>query len=250
MRNFKLEIKLDLHTHTNVSDHAYSTLMENVNAAAERGLEAIAMTNHGPFIEDSAHDWHYRNFKCIPRVVKNIVVFTGVELSYIDADAQVDMPENLLKQMDIVIGSMHGGDFIHSEEEYVNLMVKASKNPDIDILGHIARTKYELSDKGCDIIAVEAKKNNKLVELNNSCIAKGVEVFFKNSKALMLACKRNNTPIVVNTDAHFCTLVGDVEKAVKLLEEIDFEENLVMNTNLDRFMDYIGKKKNIDMLRG
>ena len=40
-----MQIIADLHTHTNVTDHAFSTLTEMVQAAEDRGLAAIAITN-------------------------------------------------------------------------------------------------------------------------------------------------------------------------------------------------------------
>ena len=43
-----MQIIADLHTHTNVTDHAFSTLTEMVQAAHDMGLKAIAITNHGP----------------------------------------------------------------------------------------------------------------------------------------------------------------------------------------------------------
>ena len=43
-----MRILMDLHTHTVASGHAYSTIMENAKAAAEKGLEGIAMTYHAP----------------------------------------------------------------------------------------------------------------------------------------------------------------------------------------------------------
>lgn len=43
-----MQIIADMHMHTNVTDHAFSTLTEMVQAAAERGLAAVAITNHGP----------------------------------------------------------------------------------------------------------------------------------------------------------------------------------------------------------
>lgn len=245
-----MEIKLDLHTHTSFSPHAYSTLMENITVAAERGLEAIAMTNHGMDTEDFSSDWHFGNFKHIPRVVKGVVVFTGVECSYTDVNANLDLQDWRLEKMDIVIASRHGGSFACDETNYCETLLNATKNPYIDILGHIARTSFTLTDEEYDEIAKAAKENYKLVELNDNCFGKKVESFAVNSKKLMLACKKNKTPIVVNTDAHFCTHVGDFARALKLLEEIDFDEELVMNTSLEKFMGYISKKKNIDMLRG
>ena len=54
-----MDIKTDLHTHTLVSQHAYSTVIENVKYAAENGVEAIAVTDHAPGTPDGAHDWHF-----------------------------------------------------------------------------------------------------------------------------------------------------------------------------------------------
>ena len=245
-----MEIKLDLHTHTSFSPHAYSTLWENITFAKERGMEAIAMTNHGMSTEDFFHEWHFGNFTHLPRVINDVVVFTGVECSYIDEDASLDLPDRRLEKMDIVIASRHGGSFAPDETNFAKVLLNACENKYIDILGHIARTSFSLTDEEYDLIAKTAKEKGKLVELNENCFGKKVPVFAENSRKLMLACKKHGTPIVVNSDAHFCTHVGSFEKAVALLEEIDFDEELVMNTSLDKFLGYITKKKNIDMLRG
>lgn len=245
-----MEIKLDLHTHTSFSPHAYSTLWENITFAKERGMEAIAMTNHGMDSADFSHVWHFANFKHLPRVINDVVVFTGVECSYIDEDANLDLQDERLEKMDIVIASRHGGSFAPDETNFAKVLLNACENKYIDILGHIARTSFSLTDEEYDLVAKTAKEKGKLVELNENCFGKKVPVFAENSRKLMLACKKHGTPIVVNSDAHFCTHVGSFEKAVALLEEIDFDEELVMNTSLDKFLGYITKKKNIDMLRG
>ena len=44
----------DLHTHTLVSQHAYSTLYENIQAAREADFYALAITDHGPGMPDGA----------------------------------------------------------------------------------------------------------------------------------------------------------------------------------------------------
>ncbi len=245
-----MDIKLDLHTHTTFSPHAYSTLMENITVAKERGMEAIAMTNHGPSTSDFTHIWHFGNLVHIPREVNGVVVFTGAECSYVDEDANLDIPKERLAKMDIVIASRHGDGLLCDETNYTKVLLKAMDNPLVDILGHIARTNFTLNDEEYDLIAKTAKEKDKLVELNENCFGKKVPVFAENSKKLMLACKKHGTPIVVNSDAHFCTYVGSFKRAIALLEEIGFDEELVMNTSLEKFMGYITKKKNIDMLRG
>ena len=50
----------DLHTHTLASTHAYSSLTEMVRAASERGLYAIAITDHGKAMPGSPRDWYFR----------------------------------------------------------------------------------------------------------------------------------------------------------------------------------------------
>ena len=69
----------DLHTHTNVTDHAFSTLTEMVQAAEERGLAAIAITNHGPTNPDGPHEWHFSNLDLIPRKIGKVTVIRGIE---------------------------------------------------------------------------------------------------------------------------------------------------------------------------
>ena len=43
----EIKIVADLHVHTVSSGHAYSTVMEIVKVAAQKGLKAVAITDHG-----------------------------------------------------------------------------------------------------------------------------------------------------------------------------------------------------------
>ena len=74
-----MQIVADLHTHTNVSSHAYSTMSEMIHAAKETGMLAIAITNHGPAMDDGAHQWHFANQNIFPRVIDGVVVIRGIE---------------------------------------------------------------------------------------------------------------------------------------------------------------------------
>ena len=46
---------IDLHTHTLVSGHAYSTIKENVKAAKLAGLKYIGLSEHAPNMPASPH---------------------------------------------------------------------------------------------------------------------------------------------------------------------------------------------------
>jgi putative hydrolase len=51
----------DLHTHTIASGHAYSSLKENIEAAAERGLTALGISDHAPAMPGTCHSFHFGN---------------------------------------------------------------------------------------------------------------------------------------------------------------------------------------------
>ena len=44
------KVLVDAHTHTIASGHAYSSLQEMVQAAADKGLEVLGITEHGPSV--------------------------------------------------------------------------------------------------------------------------------------------------------------------------------------------------------
>lgn len=52
-------------------------------------------------------------------------------------------------------------------------------------------------------------------------------------------CKKVGAYIVVNSDAHFSTAVGNVDPALAMLAEIDFPQELIVNADTGRFKDYL-----------
>ena len=78
-----MRIIADLHTHTIVSDHAYSTLEEMVAGAARANLAAIAITDHGPQMPDGANSWHFCSRWIVPRVIQSVAVLRGGEANIV-----------------------------------------------------------------------------------------------------------------------------------------------------------------------
>lgn len=238
-----MDIKTDLHTHTLVSQHAYSTVIENVKYAAENGVEAIAVTDHAPGTPDGAHDWH---FGCltdfIPETVYGVRVFKGAELTFQNTNGDIDLPESILKKLDIVIASIHSVAFnTKTSDEYTTVLLRAIENPYIDIMGHIDRVK---SGADYDLVAKEAAKHNKIIELNEHSFNNdsGAENAAR-ALELMTACKKYGTMISVDSDAHFCTLIGNYPHAKELLEKISFDEKNIVNRSLDSVNKYLSSRK-------
>ena len=56
-----MKASIDIHNHTIASGHAFSTLQEMAYAAAEKGIEYLGITDHGPSIPGTCHPLYFRN---------------------------------------------------------------------------------------------------------------------------------------------------------------------------------------------
>lgn len=64
--------KIDMHTHTVASGHAYSTITENAHYAASIGIEYLGMTDHAPNMPGSSGFLHFLNLKVIPQYIEGV----------------------------------------------------------------------------------------------------------------------------------------------------------------------------------
>ena len=97
-----MKIAIDTHSHTIASGHAYCTIREMASAAAKKGLQGLAITEHAPTMPGTCHPFYFSNLKVIPRQMSGVEMLFGVELNILDADGTIDLSEALLKEMDLV----------------------------------------------------------------------------------------------------------------------------------------------------
>ena len=64
----------------------------------------------------------------------------------------------------------------------------------------------------------------------------------RNCREIALCCKKYGAPVVVNTDSHFCAGIGRADKALQMLEELDFPAGLVFNADADWFYEHMAKR--------
>ena len=85
------ELKLDVHTHTVMSGHAYSTLQEMVTAAQEKHLQILGITEHAPGIPGTCHPIYFRNLHVVPRQWGELRLMLGAELNILDTQGTLDL---------------------------------------------------------------------------------------------------------------------------------------------------------------
>ncbi|MBE6071832.1 MAG: phosphatase [Clostridium butyricum] len=243
-----MKYALDVHTHTIVSGHAYSTLMENAKAASEKGIKVLGTTEHGCMMPNAPHIWYFNNYKVLPREMYGVTMLYGVEANILDHDGKLDMDDETLDKVDIVIGSIHEPIYkMGSVEENTKAYVNAIKSGKIDIVGHPGNPMIPVNYEEIVKCAVE---NDVLIEINNSSFTTSRVGSLGNCTKIAELCKKYNATIVIDSDAHFCTKIGEFEEAINMLTSINFPDEFIINSEPEKLLKKLknkGKLKDLEI---
>ena len=230
---------LDVHIHTTASGHAYNTFGEVIAAAKSKGLELVGIADHAPSVPGAPHSFHFVNFRIIPRDAYGIKLVMGAELNIIDYSGSTDLPAQILKRLDYAVASLHRECIqTGSVEENTAALIGAMKNPHVVILGHPDNPQFPAD---LDAVARAAKDSGVLLEINNTSYLPGGHRAgsAENAKLMLAACKRYGTKVIMGSDAHIDLDVGNHALSQKVLAENNFPEDLVVNTDTEKFFDCI-----------
>ena len=230
-----MRLVVDSHTHTIASPDGFSTVNEMAVAARDAGLEALAITDHAPELVGYTPMLHFLGYGKLPHELCGVHMLYGVELNIMDFNGRLDLSDDVLARQDVVIASFHTMcTSAGSVEENTRAYLHAMENPYVNIIGH--------PDDGYIPIDFErlvsaAKEAGVLIEVNNSSV-KSVPYRLntaKNIRTILSLCKEHRVPIVVGTDAHHTSAVGDFSYALQALEDTAFPEELVANVSIERY---------------
>ena len=140
------DLKGDLHVHSEWSD-GVDEIGDIARAYRDAGFEYIALTDHSPAVgvaNGLTPDRYKKQWKEIDKVNKELekespkkgefVILKGTECD-IMPDGSLNLPDSILKKMDIVVASVHSR-FKMSEKEMTERVLKAFKNPYVTQFGH------------------------------------------------------------------------------------------------------------------
>ncbi len=232
----------DMHTHTIASTHAYSTITENAEWASEHGIKYLGMTDHGINMQDAPDIWHFDNLCILPDYLKGVRIFRGIEANIIGTDGSLDIPDydlQLYDTLEWVNASFHVQTFRPSiKSEHTKAYLNVLKNPYVDVICHSESPKY---DYDFDEVTKACAAFGRLIEINECRLERG-GVSRDRDKLILDCCVKHGTRIIVNSDAHFYTHIGQFPLAADLLIETGFPAELIVNSSEERFLGYIKER--------
>lgn len=87
-----------------------------------------------------------------------------------------------------------------------------------------------------------AKQYRVALEVNNSSLVKKDRRLncYENYRKMLKLCEQQQVPIIISSDAHDPSWVGRFDLAVKLLEELQFDESLILTNDIEKLRAFIG----------
>lgn len=262
-------IRCDVHTHTLFSRHAYSTLEENVRAAAETGMELLGSADHlgsmlvpnTPFTGSGSIESYqfFVNQRIWPRDWHGVRLLRGVEIDIVDLEGhlfghgwpiphkvtgddyptELDLDERCLLNLDYAIASIHGKRFLEgaTRAQVTRMYIGALENPKVLILGHIARSGLDFE---LDPVIEAARDLHKLIEINELTLQAHPGKVDR-LREVAARCAELGCAVSTGTDAHISTQLGLFAKTEALFEELGFPEELVATSSARRFLAAVEK---------
>ena len=165
-------IRGDLHSHTDATD-GKNSLEEMALAAGQKGYEYFAVTDHSRRVamarglDPQRLEQQIMQIDQINRKIRTPRILKGIEVDILE-DGSLDLPDSILKELDLVIGAAHYNRNL-SREKQTRRILKAMENPHFNILAHpTGRMIGKRNEFDIDMATIlkEASNNGCIMEIN------------------------------------------------------------------------------------
>lgn len=237
------DIKGDFHMHTTWSDGAYS-IREMVEACRSKGYSHMVITDHTQYLKvangltPERLRMQIAEIRSINEEYDDIEVFCGTEMDILP-DATLDFDDELLKELDFVIASIHSN-FNQPQEQIMDRLHAAIKNPYVHMIAHpTGRIIGQRDGYSPDVpqLIEWAKQYDKILELN------GNPHRFDLSVDYLKMAQDAGVKVAINTDAHVIAQLDHMRIGVQYAQKAWLKKETVVNTwPLEQFIRDIIRK--------
>jgi histidinol phosphatase-like PHP family hydrolase len=201
------DLRGDLHTHTSLTD-GIATLAEMIAAAAARGYEYYAVTDHAPNLvmqQMTDEKMLRQRAELAAADAHGMTLLHGTELN-IAADGSVDWDADFLAGFDLCVASVHSS-FGQDRATMTRRFITAAENPHVNIIGHpLTRKLGRRPPVDVDLAALYAAcaRTGTALEINASPARMDLPAEY------LAAARAAGVKFALDTDAH---AIGDLNNA-------------------------------------
>lgn len=211
------DLQGDLHVHTDATD-GHNSIDAMARAAKQRGLKYIAITDHSQHLsivhglDEKRLNMQLEQIDRLNDKLKGITILKGIEVDILE-DGCLDLPDNVLSQLDLVIGAVHHK-FRLTRSEQTTRILRAIDSKYFTMLAHPSgRLLQERDAYDADIprIIEAARERGCYIELNSQ--PQRLDL----TDTYCQLAKQQGVLVSINSDAHspdnFDFLEGGINQA-------------------------------------
>jgi DNA polymerase (family 10) len=238
------DIQGDLHVHSKWSDGNYS-IEQMAKAAKKKGYKYMAICDHSQSIRIAnglSLERLKRQIDLIHKLnkkIKGIRILAGSEVD-IKSDGSLDYPDEVLKELDVVIAAIHTG-FKQSQNQLTSRIISAMENPYVKVITHPSgRLLGQREPYAVDMERVlkKAQETATFIEIN---------AFPDRLDLTDINCRRAKelgVRMAISTDAHMVEHLDFMFLGVTVARRGWLEKKDVVNTlSLDKFLQALKQKR-------
>jgi DNA polymerase (family 10) len=229
------DVRGDLHTHTHWSADGKSTLEEMVAAAAARGYDYYAITDHSHYMRDGKLARQLEEIDSLRDRFPKLRILAGVEAN-IRSNGEVDVPEEEIARLDWVVASVHQA----PDNRPTERVLEALDNPYVDCIGHL--TGRRIRTRGPRDVDVE-RVIEKALEVGAFLEVNGQPDRLDLRDVHARAAKEAGLKLVLDSDAHEVRSQAYVELAVAQARRGWLTKADVANTRTWKQLERLRRKR-------
>ncbi|PZC48226.1 MAG: DNA polymerase (family 10) [Chloroflexi bacterium] len=220
----------DLHAHTDQSD-GRDPLEAMIQAARERGLQYIAITDHSRSstiangLNEDRLRHHVQHIRELDSLLPDIKVLAGSEVD-IRADGTMDYSDEILADLDFVVGSVHSA-MEQDKAAMTRRVVRAMENPRVDVIGHLTCRLLghrHPTNADVEVVLQAALRTGTAVEIN--CLPHRLDI--KDTHARR--ARDLGVPMIISTDSHKFEDYSQARLGIGIARRAWCEPKHVLNT--------------------
>lgn len=232
-------ITIDLHLHTVASGHAFSTVHDLILQSQRIGVEIIGIAEHGPSMVGAPHDGFFTMGEDIRRIsIDKPKILFGCELNILSENGDVDLSPKIIEKLDFVLAGLHKYTPYESNPKMpkmqntkaiVNCIEKLSPT----IISHPISANFPVE---IEPIVKAAAQRNVALEVNARLFRYSMTQELISAYAnLINKVIEYNVYIVLSSDSHIWTDLGDIRPLKLLQEALNDAVHLIANLNMGAF---------------